>query len=100
MHALHVALQEGFSHDEVAVSLDGEQVYRAKDISTRHQVGLAASFDVNAEAGSHAIEVRLPRRSDLSRLQPVSVSGDTWLGISLQSHGKFDIRVSEAPFGE
>jgi hypothetical protein len=100
MHALHVALQEGFAHDEVAVSLDGEQVYRATDISTRQQVGLAASFAVNAEAGSHAIEVRLPRRNDLSRLQPVSVSGDTWLGISLQPNGKFDIRVSAEPFGQ
>jgi hypothetical protein len=99
VHALHVALQEGFTHDEVAVSLDGAQVYRATDISTRQQVGLAASFDVHAEAGSHAIEVRLPRRNDLSRLQPVSVSGDTWLGISLRPNGQFDIRVSETPFG-
>ena len=99
MHALHVALQEGFSHDDVAVSLDGAQVYRGQDISTRQQIGLAASFDVNADAGSHAIEVRLPRRNDLSRLQSVSVSSDTWLGISLRPNGQFDIRVSATPFG-
>jgi hypothetical protein len=99
MHALHIALQEGFAHDDIAVSLDGAQVYRGQDISTRQQIGLAAAFDVNADVGSHSIEVRLPRRNDLSHLQALSVSGDTWLGISLRPTGQFDIRVSASPFG-
>ncbi len=99
MHALHVALQEGFAHDEIAVSLDGAQVYRADDISTRQQIGLAASFAVNANAGSHSIEVRLPRRNDISRTQAVSVNSDTWLGVSLLPNGQFDIRISATPFG-
>jgi len=99
MHALHIALQEGFAHDEVAVSLDGAQLYHADDISTRQLLGLAGTFDAQVLPGQHAIEVRLPRRRTLRRIQSLSVSGDTWLGISLRPDGVFDIRVSVIPFG-
>jgi hypothetical protein len=99
MHALHVALQEGFAHDEVAVSIDGAQLYHEDDISTRQQFGLAQSFDAQVTAGTHALEIRLPRRSVLRRVQSLTVSRDTWLGISLRSDGRFDIRVSATPFG-
>jgi hypothetical protein len=99
MHALHIALQEGFAHDEVAVSVDGAEVYHGDDISTRRQIGLADAFDMNIDAGAHAVEVRLPKRDALRRVQSVRVEGDTWLGISLKSDGRFDIRVAAAPFG-
>jgi hypothetical protein len=99
MHALHVALQEGFSHDEVAVSLDGEQLYHGDDISTRQQIGIAGSFDAQVNPGTHAIEVRLPRRGALRRIRSLSVRSDTWLGIALRADGICDIRISVTPFG-
>lgn len=97
MHSLHVALQEGFAHDAIDVTLDGAKVFTANDISTRQQIGLAASFDVATKPGSHSVEVRLPR-ANLSGLQKISVSSDTWLGVSLRN-GQLDIRVSAQPFG-
>jgi hypothetical protein len=99
MHAVHVALQEGFAHDDIAVTIDGAQIYRATDVSTRQQIGLAASFDVGARPGMHSLEVKILNRSALQRVQPLSVSGETWLGISLKPDNRLDIRVSSTPFG-
>ena len=99
MHALHIALQEGFVHDAVVVNIDGAQAFEGDDVSTRTQIGLAAVFDVAAASGAHSIEVALPNRGTLSHVHSFVVDGDTWLGVSLTHDRQFDIRVSHAPFG-
>jgi hypothetical protein len=99
MHALHVALQEGFAHEEIIVSLDGAPVYHERDVSTRQQIGFAASFDAQIKSGPHEIEVMLPRRGVVRREQHIDVTADTWLGISLLPDGNFDVRVADTPFG-
>jgi len=99
MHALHIALQEGFVHDEIVVSLDGAQVCHHRDLSTRPQIGLAASCDADVGVGAHAMEVSMPARGALRRIQPLDIAGDTWVGVSVRPDGQFDIRVSATPFG-
>ena len=99
MHALHIALQEGFSRDEIIVSLDGAPVYHERDVSTRQQIGLAASFDAQIKPGPHDVEVLLPQRGVTRREKHLDVSADTWLGISLLPDGKVDVHVADTPFG-
>jgi hypothetical protein len=97
MQALHIALQEGFSHDEVLVRLDNASVYHGHDIATRQQIGLAASFDSQAEMGTHALEVSVPTRG-LFYSHILDVSGEMWVGISVASN-RVQAHVSATPFG-
>jgi hypothetical protein len=100
MHALHIALQEGFVHDAVIVNIDGAQAFAEDDVSTRPQVGVAAAFDVSTASGAHFIEVALPNRRALSHVHSFVVDSDTWLAVSLKHDRQFDIRVSHLPFDQ
>ena len=98
MHALHIALQEGFAHDAVVVSIDGEPVYRAENISTRRPPGLAAFFYVTIVKGSHAVEVRTRKRGLPRYLQTLDIDAETWLGVSMRRDGQLDVHVATKPF--
>jgi hypothetical protein len=98
MHALHIALQEGFAHDDIVVSVDDGTVYRAEGVSTRPQIGLAASIDTQVGTGVHAVEVQVPNRKGLSHLQTLSIDSDLWLGISIRG-GELSFKSSPTPFG-
>ena len=48
MARLQVALQDGFDEDAVVVSLDGTEVFRKDGVTTRRQISLAESFEIDA----------------------------------------------------
>lgn len=48
MPRLEIALEEGFEGDRVVVTVDGDVVFDEPAVRTRHQIGLAASFAVDA----------------------------------------------------
>lgn len=48
MARLQVALQDGFDEDAVVVSLDGREVFRKDGVTTRRQISLAESFEIDA----------------------------------------------------
>lgn len=99
MHALHIALQDGFAHDVVIVSLDGVQLLRKGDLSTREQIGLAAFVDTLVVAGTHSLQIELPKRGGVRCQHSFVVTADTWLGISLRPNGECAVRESTRPFG-
>lgn len=99
MPTLHVALEEGFDHDEVRILVDGVEVYRKQDVSTRLQIGLADSFDVDVGSGpAVGIDVALPARQREQHLT-VAVQAPMFLGISLDGSGQVQHRLSSTPFG-
>lgn len=97
MGTLHVALQDGFSGDDVAVRVDGDEVLR-KRVQTRWQIGLAEAFDVDVDPGRCRIEIDVPTRSASTALD-VDVADETWVGVSLNADGGVETRVSAEPFG-
>lgn len=99
MPNLHVALQEGFAHDPVAVSIAGVEVFRHADLSTRQQIGLAASFSASVAPGAVTLDVHLPKRAAAEQRFNVAVTTESWLGISLRPDGNVQLRVSATPFG-
>jgi hypothetical protein len=99
MPQLHIALQEGFAHDEVIVRVAGREVYRNADLSTRLQIGYADACNAAVAVGEVAVGVTLPRRRAAEQTLTVSVVDDTYLGISIAADGTLRVRVSATPFG-
>ena len=94
---LHVALQEGFSGDDVTVRVNGKAVFQGRAVKTRLQIGLAHSFDVEVSDGQVELAVEIPSRSMLHREQ-VEVAGTTYVAVSLGQR-EVELRISSEPFG-
>ena len=97
MALLHIALQEGFFGDTVVVRVNGEEVFRKKDVKTRLQIGFADSVELNVAEGPTQVEVLLPAKN-LSESVQLDVSAPTYVGVSVVD-GKIIFRISDVPFG-
>jgi hypothetical protein len=87
MALLHIALQEGFTGDDVVVRAQ-------EDVTTRLQIGYADSFEVRVE-GEVKIEVLLPLKS-LSETIMLQVPPTEYLGVSI-NEGRIDYRTTREP---
>lgn len=56
---LNVALQDGFEDDEVAILVDGAEVYRDR-VTTRTQISHAADMQLEAPDRPFTLEVDVP----------------------------------------
>ena len=95
MAVLHLALQEGFTGDEVTVTVDGEQMLHRTEVATRSQIGLAERADLTVEAGRHTVTVSA---RGASATIDVDVVDTVYVGISLDRSGAIEHRVSREPF--
>ncbi|HEX6568885.1 MAG TPA: hypothetical protein VF015_06965 [Acidimicrobiales bacterium] len=96
MTELAVVLEEGFDGDEVAVRVGDEVVFAEEAVTTRPQVGYARRFTVDVPDGDVDVSIELPSR-DVTASFPVTVSGDTNVGISLDDD-QVTHRTSDEPF--
>lgn len=94
---LCIALLDGFEGDPVAVKVNGREVFKQDSVKTKHQIGKAASFEVDVKDGPARIEVSLPSK-DLAKTINLKVSGDAFLGVSLTENNKIAHKVSSEPF--
>ena len=98
MPLLHTALQEGFSGDEVVIRLGSREVFHQTGVTTRTQIGLATTHEMQVPAGPVSVDILLPaRRLNLSL--PLQVAQDTYVGISVSPAGQLEHVVSHEPFG-
>jgi hypothetical protein len=104
MSTLHIALQEGFTHDDVRIEVDGAQVYSRQDVSTRQQLGLADSFDTQVDHdathvdGCVTVRVALATRHTQEEFV-VPLHEANYVGISVDRNGGIRRRMSATPFG-
>ena len=98
MALLHIALQEGFVEDTVAIRVDGREVYQETNVRTRFQIGYADSIDLNVEGCTVNIEVAVPSRS-LSESFVLMVSAPIYVGVSITPEDTIEYRLSQEPFG-
>lgn len=96
MAVLHIALEEGFSDDAVAVSVDDTEVLNRADVRTRMQLGLADTVDATVEPGRHVVMVTARGASESV---DVEVEDELFVGISLSRSGVIEHRTSDRPFG-
>ena len=95
MAVLHLALQEGFTGDEVTVTVYGEKVNHPTVVATRTQIGLAERTDLTVEPGRHTVTVSA---RGASASIDVDVADEVYLGVSLDRSGAIEHRVSREPF--
>jgi hypothetical protein len=98
MARLHVAFQDGFEDDAAVIHVNGKEVFRAKGLKTRLQIGLANSTDLDVGPGTARIEVAIPSRNESVSLQ-LDVREPVYLGISITAAGKIAHRIAREPFG-
>jgi hypothetical protein len=77
---------------DVVVRVQGEEVFRKEDVTTRPQNGYADSFEVRAEGEEVKIEVLLPLKK-LSATIMLQVPPTGCLGLSI-NEGRIDYRTS------
>jgi hypothetical protein len=97
MPKLTIDLREGFFHTPVTIRLDGKEVFRAGDVTTRTQTGLARQIDVAAPAGPATLEVELPGKQRFQ--QSIDAKNSPFIGLDLADDGSLKLRESEQPFG-
>lgn len=94
MSTLHIALQDGFAGDEVAIRVDGREVYRKPGVRTDLRISRADGLDV--EAGPRA-RVEVEARG-LTAAADVEPQATPHLSISLDRDGRPQMRTSAEPF--
>jgi hypothetical protein len=91
MALLHIALQEGFMGDDVVVRVQGEEVFRKENVTTRPQIGYADSFEVEAEGEELKVKVLLPLKK-LSETVMLQVPPTEYLEVSI-NEDRIDYRT-------
>jgi hypothetical protein len=96
LHKLHIALQEGFAGQPVAISVDGREIYRRDQVRTRTQIGLADSVETTHPPGVATVEVRAGEAA--ATITP-TLTQDLYIGVSIGQDGRIAHRSSPQPFG-
>jgi hypothetical protein len=99
MSRLHVALQDGFAHEPVRVSIEGVEVYHVADVNTLPHSGLADRFETEVADGDVTLDVVLPKRSPVNQAVHLHVTEESWLAISLDGSGRVQHWMSLTPLG-
>ena len=95
MPLLHIALQEGFTGEPVAITIDGREIYRKDQVRTRPQIGHADTIETTHDAGPARIEIRA--RGTSSTITE-SLTGDLYLAVSIATDGRIAHHASTQPF--
>ena len=96
MPRLNISLQEGFANDAVEISVDGAVVFPRQNVTTRLQIGLAKTHEVEIRSESATVTIRLPERG-LTREVPIDLRQGTYLQINLSRQGTIETRLSSDP---
>lgn len=93
-----VALEEGFLEDRVVLRVGDREVADLEKISTRVQIGLARTVEVELDEADSTLTIELPEKGTASS---VSLSGSpAYVGVSVGSDGRtLAVRSGQAPMG-
>jgi len=97
MPLLHIALQEGFTNDTVSVWVNGTEVARRTNVTTRNQIGFAEAIELDVPEGEVRLELRVESRS-VSETTNVRVAGTTYVGVLVERDGRVHTEQSLEPF--
>ena len=97
MVTLSIDFQEGFANDTVVLHVNGDEVFRKEDVSTKLLIGKADALKTTVETGQVVIEINIQTR-DIAMTIPLEISADTYLGISAVN-GRIEYVISDEPFG-
>jgi hypothetical protein len=98
MVEIPVDLQDGFKDDTVVISVGGRELIRDEAVSTRFQIGRAKSVALQVPEGRTMLTVEVPTRN-LRATATIDTTKPQFVGISLTTQGRLEVRVQDQPFG-
>jgi len=98
MALLHIALREGFESVLVVMNVHGEEVYRKAEVTTRLQIGLADSLELEVAEGPVTVGIELPEKHLAEEIR-FELAGTLYLGVSLSPEREVVHQTSATPFG-
>jgi len=94
MPKLHIALNDGFAGDAVAISLDGREVYNKADVKTDLRISHADQVDAEAPDAGATVEVRARGLSASAQIDPAATP---YVTVNIGPGGQLEIRPSAEP---
>lgn len=95
-NSIAVELAEGFAGDDVAILVDGAEVWHKSSVTTNYSVGLADVVRVQAPAGEGTVEVQVRGKSDTALVDATTAAGEIRLRARIDPAGA----IALAPAGE
>lgn len=93
-----IDFQEGFKDDEIIVYENKKKVFQTDSkVSTRMQIGLAKSVELETKNKKTNIKVEIPSRN-ISETKEVELKDDLRIGVSLTEDNKLEWKFSNEPF--
>jgi hypothetical protein len=93
-----IDLQDGFKDDTVVIRAGGRELLRDEAVTTRFQIGKATSATIALPEGEVTLEIEVPTRNQRAAI-PIDTAKPAFVGISLTTEGRLEVRVQEHPFG-
>jgi hypothetical protein len=89
---IHIALEDGFDGDTVAIRVDGVEAYRGEGVTTRTQISHAASAELEVPDGTARLEIDVPTRGarEIVDLDPSTAN----VAVSLRD-GRIEVAFRE-----
>lgn len=84
-------LGEGFADDEVAVLVDGREVWRRRGVTTNYSVGLADVVRLAPPEDVATVEVRVRDLTDSARVDSSTASGEIRLHARIDPAGALSV---------
>lgn len=89
--------QEGFKGDNIIISQKAKMLHENQEISTRNQIGFAASTEIEFDMENPTIELEIPTRK-IKTKKKIMATGDVFVGISIDEENKIVWKISDQPF--
>src|SRR5262245_32214628 len=97
MSKLRVDFQEGFTHDQIDLRINGQERLQKEGVTTNLLLGLASSVEIEVPPGRVTIDIKIPTKN-LAKTISLECSGSEYLGVSIEN-GRIEHIVSQQPFG-
>jgi hypothetical protein len=94
--SLHISLEEGFERDSVVATINGREVYRSGELTTRTPIGFAAAFEANVNSVPASLRIDVPSRG-IDATHDLLNERKNYVGVSVV-RGRIEFRESDDQF--
>lgn len=92
-----IDLQEGFANDTVVIRLNGQEIFRRRNVTTRIQTGLADRIEMQIYERSSEVVIELPIKK-MAVTKELNCEKDIFLGVNLRVDGELILRERFSEF--
>ena len=92
-----IDLQEGFENDEVSIFDKQKKIFKAENVKTRTQIGLATSLEVELSGEKANLRIAIPSRN-INEKKEITLTDNLHIAVSVTEENKLDWKLSDSPF--